>query len=82
MDPIRVIIGNVFKDPPEQNPEYPVLGSEPGVRTFSLEYAQLLTKGQDLQAKAVTGTEENVEKRHEADEKSDHGPGFISYGSS
>ena len=65
----------------EQNPEYPIPGSEPGVRTFSLEYAQLLTEGKDLEAQAVTGTEEGVEEREEADEKANHGPGYISYGS-
>ena len=68
--------------PAEQNPEYPILGSEPGVRTFSLEYAQLLTEGKDLEAQAVTRTEEGVEEGEEADEKANHAPGFISYGSS
>jgi hypothetical protein len=29
---------------------------------FSLEYAQLLTQGKDLQAEAVTGTEEDIRK--------------------
>ena len=36
---------------------------------FSLEYAQLLTEGKDLQAQAVTGTEEGIEEGEEADEK-------------
>jgi len=44
---------------------------------FSLEYAQLLTEGNDLQAKTVTGTEERVEKAEGAGEKWDHSPGFI-----
>jgi len=35
----------------------------------SLEYAQLLTEGKDLQAEAVTGTEEGNEEGEEADEK-------------
>jgi hypothetical protein len=34
---------------------------------FSLEYAQLLTEGKDLQAEAETGTEEGIEEREEAD---------------
>jgi len=29
---------------------------------FSLEYAQLLTEGNDLQAEIITGTEEDVEE--------------------
>ena len=36
---------------------------------FSLEYAQLLTEGKDLQAEAVTGTEEGIEEGEEANEK-------------
>jgi hypothetical protein len=32
-------------------------------------YAQLLTEGKDLQAEAVTGTEEGIEEGEEADEK-------------
>jgi hypothetical protein len=32
---------------------------------FSLEYAQLLTEGKDLQAEAVTGTEEGIEEGEE-----------------
>ena len=40
---------------------------------FSLEYAQLLTEGNDLQAETVTGTEE----RESADQKWNHSPGFI-----
>ena len=44
---------------------------------FSLEYAQLLTEGKDLQAKAVTRTEEGVQGGEEVDEKWNHGPGFI-----
>src|SRR5262245_4625458 len=29
----------------EQNPEYPIVDEQPRARTFSLEYAQLLTQG-------------------------------------
>jgi hypothetical protein len=53
--------------PAEQNPEYPILGSEPGVGTFSLEYAQLPTEGQTSPGQAATGTEENIEKCREPD---------------
>ena len=48
---------------------------------FSLEYAQLLTQGKDLQAEVVAGTEEGAEAGEEADEKWNHGPGFIAHGS-
>jgi len=44
---------------------------------FSLEYAQLLTKGNDLQAETVAGTEEEVEEGEEANEKGNHSPGLI-----
>ena len=53
----------------EQNPEYSVFHSKPRARMFSLEYAQLLTEGKDLQAETVTGTEEGIEEGEEADEK-------------
>jgi hypothetical protein len=46
----------------EQNPEYSVFRSQPRARMFSLEYAQLLPEGKDLQAEAVTGTEEGIEE--------------------
>ena len=36
---------------------------------FSLEYAQLLTEGKDLEAEAITGTEESAEANEEADEE-------------
>ena len=44
---------------------------------FSLEYAQLLTEGKDLEAEAVTGTEESAEANEEADKKWDHKLGFV-----
>jgi len=44
---------------------------------FSLEYAQLLTEGNDLEAETVAGTEEEVEEGEAADEKGNHSPGFI-----
>jgi hypothetical protein len=53
----------------EQNPEYSIFHSKPRARMFSLEYAQLLTEGKDLQAEAVTRTEEGIEEGEEADEK-------------
>ena len=44
---------------------------------FSLEHAQLLAEGKDLETKVAAGTEENAETGEEADEKWNHGPGFI-----
>ncbi len=49
-------------------------------RMFSLEYAQLLTEGKNLQAQTATGMEEGVEEGQDAAEKWDHGPGFIAKG--
>jgi hypothetical protein len=46
-----------------------VFHSKPRARMFSLEYAQLLPEGKDLQAETVTGTEEGIEEGEEADEK-------------
>ena len=43
---------------------------------FSLEYSQLLAEDKDLQAEAVTGTEEGVDVE-EADEKRNHRPAFM-----
>jgi hypothetical protein len=45
---------------PEQNPKYSILVSQPRARNPSFKYAQLLTKGKDLETEAVTGTEERV----------------------
>ena len=61
----------------EQNPKYSILDSEPRARLFSFEYAQLLTEGKDLEAQAVAGTKESAETGEEADEKWNHGTGFI-----
>ena len=44
---------------------------------FSLEHAQLLTQGKDLEAEVVAGTEECAEAGEEADEKWNHEFGFI-----
>lgn len=44
---------------------------------FSLEYAQPVTEGNDLQAENVAGTEEEVEEGEEANEKRNHSPGSI-----
>ena len=41
---------------------------------LSLEYAQLLTEGNDHQAETGTGTEEGVEEGESADEKWNHSP--------
>ena len=65
----------------EQNPKYPILDSEPRARMFSLEYAQLLTEGKDLEPEVVAGTEEGAETGEQADEKCNHGLGFIAQGS-
>jgi len=61
----------------ERNPEYSIPDSRLRARMFPLEYAQLLTDGNDLQAEAVTGTEEGVDEAEKADEERNHGPGFI-----
>jgi hypothetical protein len=37
----------------EQNPKYPILHSQPRTRSFSLEHAQLLTEGTDLETEVV-----------------------------
>jgi hypothetical protein len=39
---------------------------------FSLEYAQLLTEGKDLEAEAITETEERAEANEETDKKWNH----------
>ena len=56
----------------EQNPKYPIVNLQPRSRMFSLEYAQLLTEGKDLEAEAVTGTEESAEANEETDKKWNH----------
>ena len=44
---------------------------------FSLEYAQLLTEGKDLETEVVARTEESAEAGEQSDEKWNHGTGFI-----
>ena len=39
---------------------------------FSLEDGQLLTEGKDLEAEAVTGTEESAEANEEAEKRWNH----------
>ena len=41
----------------KQNPKYSILELKPRTRNFSLEYAQLLTQGKDLEAEMVAGTD-------------------------
>ena len=41
----------------EQNPKYSILDSQPRARMFSLEYAQLLTQGKDLETEIVARTD-------------------------
>jgi hypothetical protein len=65
--------------PTEQDPKCSILNSQSWTRAFSFEHAQLLTKGEDLQAQAITGTEEGVKKLQITDENGNHGLGFISY---
>ncbi len=45
-----------------------------------LEYAQLLTEGDDLQAETVAGTQEGGNEGKSADEKWNHSPGSIAQG--
>ena len=61
----------------EQDPKYSILDSQPRVRLFSLEYAQLLTEGKDLEAEVVARTEECAEAGEAADKKWNHEFGFI-----
>jgi hypothetical protein len=46
-------------------------------RIFSLEHAQLLTEGKDLEAKVVAGTEEGPKAGKKSKGKWNHGPEFI-----
>jgi hypothetical protein len=46
--------------PTEQNPKCSILDSQPRVMMFSIEDAQLLTKGKDLEAQVVSGTEKGT----------------------
>ena len=61
----------------EQDPKYSILDSQPRVRLFSLEYAQLLTQSKDLEAEVVAGTKRSAEAGERADEKWNHGTGLI-----
>jgi len=45
----------------QKYPKQPILDAQPRARILPLEYAELLTKGQDLKAEAVAGTEEGAE---------------------
>ena len=63
--------------PAEQDPKYSILDSQARVRMFSLEDAQLLTEGKDLEAEVVAGTGEYAEAGEQADEKWNHEFGFI-----
>ena len=61
----------------EQDPKYSILDSQSRVRLFSLEYAQLLTEGKDLEAEVVARTEECAKAGDEGDKKWNHEFGFI-----
>lgn len=63
--------------PAEQNPKYSILDSQARVRMFLLEHAQLLTPSKGLEAEVVAKTEKGADAGEEADEKWDHGTGFI-----
>jgi hypothetical protein len=54
-----------------------ILDSQPRGRLFSLEYTQLLTEGNDLDAEVVAGTEECAEAGEEVDAKWNHEFGFM-----
>ena len=66
-------------EPAERYPKQPILDAQPRARILSLQYAELLAKGQDLEAEAVTGTEEGAEGGEETQEKWNHGLGFMAY---
>jgi hypothetical protein len=61
----------------EKSPEHSIPDSQLRTRIFSLEYAQLLTERNDLQAENVAGTEEEVEEGEEANKKGNRSPGFM-----
>jgi hypothetical protein len=65
---------------PEQDPKDSILDSHPRARKSSLEYAQLLPQRNDLETEAVARTEESAEAGEEAEEKWNHGTGFIAQG--
>ena len=50
------------------------------MRKFSLEHAQWLTEGKDLQAETVTGREEGGEAGESAGEKWNPSTGFMAQG--
>jgi hypothetical protein len=52
-------------------------GSDGANECHSCKYAQLLMWGKDLEAKVVAGTEKGAEAGEEANEKWNHGLGFI-----
>jgi hypothetical protein len=54
----------------KQNPKSSIQYSQARARSFFLEHAQLLAKGDDLKAEVVTGTEEGAEKGEESLKKS------------
>ena len=58
--------------PTQQNPKYPILDSQPRSRLFSLEHAQSLTEGKDLEAEIVAGAKESAEAGKEIHEKRSH----------
>jgi hypothetical protein len=49
----------------------------PSARIFSLEHAQLLTEGTDLETEVVPGTEEAAKAGEKPKGKWRHGTGFI-----
>jgi hypothetical protein len=50
----------------KQDPKNSIQHSQARPRSFPFEHAQLLTKGKDLKAEVVTGTEEDAEKGEES----------------
>jgi hypothetical protein len=62
----------------KQNPKQSVSGLQSRSRTFSVEYAQLLTKGNEFKTEIASGTEKGAEKQEKAGEICEHERVFIS----
>jgi hypothetical protein len=52
--------------------EHPIPHSQPRARMFSLEHAQLLAKGKDLEAEVLAGTEGSADAGEESKAKWNH----------
>ena len=56
----------------EQNPEDPVMHSQPGFRMFSFENGDLLSESEVLQSKMAAGPEKDSEGGKQSEDKVDH----------